>query len=136
MDERQRDRIMKHRTAAMEGRFCCILWALAIFLLAVLAPSGQSQGREIPDMFGEKVNVPDRPRKVYSTSPPVTYMLYALDPTMLAGLNFPVREWESGIKGSISSPASLSTGSTARHPSCVCWEPDGSPELCTPTNTE
>jgi len=94
LDERQRDRIMKHRTAVMEGRCCCILWALAIFLLAVLAPSGQSQGREIPDMFGEKVNVPDRPRKVYSTSPPVTYMLYALDPTMLAGLNFPVREWE------------------------------------------
>jgi len=71
-----------------------VLWALAIFLLAVLGPARQSQGREITDMFGKKVSVSDHPRKVYSSSPPVTYMLYALDPSMLAGLNFPVREWE------------------------------------------
>lgn len=45
-------------------------------------------------MFGKRVSIPNQPRKVYSTAPPVTYMLYAFDPSMLAGLNFPVREWE------------------------------------------
>jgi iron complex transport system substrate-binding protein len=71
-----------------------VLCALTVVIFTVLAPAAQSQGRVITDMFGKKVSVPDRPQKVYSGSPPVTYMLYTLDPSMLAGLNFPVREWE------------------------------------------
>jgi len=85
---------MKKRAATEQRIHYRVLWALAVFLLAVVVPSMPSQAREITDMFGKKVSVPERPRKVYSTSPPITYMLYALDPSMLAGLNFPVREWE------------------------------------------
>jgi len=71
-----------------------VLCATAAFVLALLVPAGPSQAREITDMFGKKVPVPDHPQKIYSTAPPVTYMLYAIDPSILAGLNFPVREWE------------------------------------------
>lgn len=46
---------------------------------------------EITDIYGRRLSLPDRPRKVFSTSPTVTYLLYAIDPGMLAGLNFPVR---------------------------------------------
>jgi iron complex transport system substrate-binding protein len=46
---------------------------------------------EIKDIFGRNYHVPDRARKVFSTGPSVTYFLYAIDPSMLAGLNFPVK---------------------------------------------
>ncbi len=68
--------------------------ALIVLVFAVLAGAAEGQGREIADLFGKKVVIPDCPQKVYSTSPPVTYLLYAIDPSMLAGLNFPVRERE------------------------------------------
>ncbi|MGB5158978.1 ABC transporter substrate-binding protein [Desulfobacterium sp. N47] len=61
-------------------------------LFLVLSCTGSANAREITDMFGKKVSVADRPQKVYSTFPPVTCMLYAIDPGMLAGLNFPVKE--------------------------------------------
>lgn len=46
--------------------------------------------RQITDMTGRRVTVPDVIRKVYGTSPPATFMVYAVDPAMLAGLNFPL----------------------------------------------
>ncbi len=82
----------RHGTTAQKLRLR--VWALAMILLAILGTAGPSLGREITDLFGKKASIPDTPRKVYSTSPPITYMLYALDPSMLAGLNFPVRPWE------------------------------------------
>jgi len=52
--------------------------------------------REIIDMSGRKVTIPDVVSKVVAVSPPGTYLLYALDPRILAGLNFPL--WESEKK--------------------------------------
>jgi len=66
------------------------LMLLLFFFLAALS----AQAREITDMRGRKVTVPDRIRKVYATSPPTTYMIYALDQTLLAGLNAPPKEPE------------------------------------------
>lgn len=65
-----------------------------IFIFAVLLPARQSQGREITDMFGRNFSIADKPRKVYSASPPMTNLLYAIDPVMLAGLTVPIREYE------------------------------------------
>ena len=63
-------------------------------LLLLLGLGSLAQAREVVDMFGRRLPLPDVPRRVYSASPPVTYMLYAIDPAMLVGLNFPVQEWE------------------------------------------
>ncbi len=52
------------------------------------------EAREIVDMSGRRVDVPDRIKKVYATSPPATYMIYALDPSLLGGLNTPLKETE------------------------------------------
>lgn len=68
--------------------------ALTIAALTVLAPAGGLQARELTDISGKRVTVPDRIRRAWATSPPATYMLYAMDPGVLAGLNTPVREWE------------------------------------------
>ncbi len=67
---------------------------VAVLVLVMLTQTGQLQGKEITDMFGRKFTIPDRPQRVYSASPPMTNLLYAIDPTMLAGLTVPVRERE------------------------------------------
>lgn len=47
--------------------------------------------RQITDMAGRRVAVPDTINRVYGTSPPATYMVYAVDAGLVAGLNTPVR---------------------------------------------
>jgi iron complex transport system substrate-binding protein len=66
-------------------------FALALLTFCLATSVG---ARELTDMFGRRLSLPDYPRKVYSASPPDTWLLYALDPTMLAGLNLPIREHE------------------------------------------
>ncbi|MEN6318403.1 MAG: ABC transporter substrate-binding protein [Syntrophaceae bacterium] len=81
------------KTTMREVRYK-VLCSLTVLIFAVLVPAVQSQGREITDMFGRKLPISNRPQKVFSASPPMTNLLYAIDPTMLAGLNVPVREHE------------------------------------------
>lgn len=57
------------------------------------------QGREITDMSGRKVTIPDTITKVFAVSPPGTYLLYAIDPHVICGLNFPL--WENEKKYTI-----------------------------------
>lgn len=84
----------KRKTAAPAVRrgFLCALTVL--LLLAIFAPARESQGREVIDMFGRKFSLADKPQRVYSASPPMTQLLYALDPAMPAGLTVPIREYE------------------------------------------
>lgn len=44
--------------------------------------------REITDMSGQKVTVPDNITRVYGSAPPSTYAVYAIDPSFIVGLNF------------------------------------------------
>lgn len=74
------------RTAA----FCLVI---GVVLAAVLS-AAPLDATELTDIFGKKVVVPDYIKSAYATSPPATYMLYVMDPTVLAGLNTPVRDWE------------------------------------------
>lgn len=46
-----------------------------------------ADAREIIDMAGRTVTIPERIAKVYSASPPATYMLYVIDSSVIAGLN-------------------------------------------------
>jgi len=85
---------MMHRKATVQDELYRLLCLFTIIALVVLAPVVQTQAREITDIFGKKVSIPDHPKKVYATSPPITYMLYAIDPSMIAGLNAPAQEWE------------------------------------------
>lgn len=68
--------------------------AIRFLLLLALSCAGQAEGREIVDMAGRRVTAPDEIRKVYTASPPATYMLYAIDPSLLAGLNYPFSQLE------------------------------------------
>jgi len=65
---------------------------LGIGVVVVSLLASLAEAKEIVDMYGRRLSMPERPRKVISIGPTGTYLLYAIDPTMLAGLNFPVRK--------------------------------------------
>ena len=62
---------------------------LILALILSLGWAFPAAARQITDMAGRQVTVPETIRKVYGTSPPATYMVYAMAPSMVAGLNFP-----------------------------------------------
>ena len=70
-----------------------LLLAVGLFCLLLLQ-TATGHAREITDMTGRKVQVPDRITRVYASSPPATYLLYALDPALIVGLNSPLNETE------------------------------------------
>jgi len=64
-----------------------------IFISALLFISvGVADAREIIDMAGRKVAIPDAIKKVYVPSPYGTYMVYSMDPTLLISFNNPSKE--------------------------------------------
>ncbi|RQW89420.1 MAG: ABC transporter substrate-binding protein [Geobacter sp.] len=66
--------------------------AICLFLALPMVCSASACAREIVDMTGRNVSVPDTIKKVYAPSPYGTYIMYAVDPTLLAGLIFPLKE--------------------------------------------
>lgn len=68
-----------------------MLRTLLLTLLFAISSLSAAQGREIIDMTGRRVTVPDTIRRVFTGSPPATYMLYALDPSLLVGVNFTIK---------------------------------------------
>lgn len=68
------------------------IFALLLCFIPAAAMAGDGPTREITDMAGRKVVIPALVKKVYTSSPPVTYLLYATAPDMLAGWSFPLRD--------------------------------------------
>jgi len=67
-------------------------YATSLFLIMILLCFGYpatSEARAITDMAGRKVIVPDRISRVCTDWPIMMYLVYSLDPTLLAGLNTP-----------------------------------------------
>ena len=59
--------------------------ALALLLILCLHTAALPvQARVITDMSGRQVSLPDTVTKVVGVSPPATYLLYAIDPSLLA----------------------------------------------------
>lgn len=65
--------------------FCC-------FCLIGVSVAVMVEAREITDMMGRKVLVPDTIKNAYSSTPPATYMIYAIDPDLLIGPDLPSTE--------------------------------------------
>jgi len=60
--------------------------------LALLIAPCTAETREIVDMEGHKVRAPEKITRVYGSSPPVTSILYAMDPSLVAGWNTPLKK--------------------------------------------
>ena len=82
------------------------LYLCMLVIWTALWAAGSAQGKEITDMFGRKYSIAEKPVKIYSPSPPLSHLLYVIDPSMLAGLTSPVREHEKPYlkKGVLSLP--------------------------------
>lgn len=68
--------------------------AAVFFLLCLSAAALAGQTREIVDMAGRHLVVPVSPRKVYSTNPIGTTLIYTLAPDQLMGWNYELRPGE------------------------------------------
>jgi len=66
------------RPAVLAAMLLVITWVAAL------------DAREIVDMRGRRAAVPDVVKRVYSSSPPVTFLMTAVDPLLLVGVNFPL----------------------------------------------
>lgn len=67
-------------------------WQYTVVLVFVWLAMGlgfRVDAKEIVDMAGRTVTLPECINKVYNSSPPATYMLYAIDSSLIAGLNYP-----------------------------------------------
>lgn len=84
---------MKHETRSRYIRrvIMCVVFS-AVFAYLVSGPC--LEARCLTDITGKRVVVPDYVRSAWGTSPPAAYLLYSLDPSVLAGLTTPLREWE------------------------------------------
>lgn len=61
-----------------------------VLTLALCAFSAQA--REITDMAGRQVNVPDTIERVFGSAPPLNVLLHAVAPETMVGLSFPVTD--------------------------------------------
>jgi len=75
------------------------------FLLLFVFLSQSALGREITDMSGRKVTIPETIAKTVAVSPPGTYLLYAIDPALIGGLN--TSPWEEEQKFTVESYTKL-----------------------------
>ena len=71
-------------------RTCALLFFVLLFWGGPLSVPAA----EITDMAGRTVLLSDREPRIFCASPPSLYLLYALDPSLAAGLNFPLNERE------------------------------------------
>ncbi|WP_148210624.1 ABC transporter substrate-binding protein [Beijerinckia indica] len=67
------------------------IW-LALFCLFLSTATGEAFARDIKDMTGRTVSVPEQPARIFSLSYPLTVLLYALAPDLLVASNFPIAE--------------------------------------------
>jgi iron complex transport system substrate-binding protein len=88
-----------------ERKFIVLLTILALVMSCCLAGCGQGQSQEpappsepevrtIVDMAGREVTVPAEIDKVFCVSPVGTILVYTLDPDLLVGWNYELREGE------------------------------------------
>lgn len=81
------------------------------FLLRMLIFSVMTltlQAKIIQDTNAQPVNVPDRVNKVFGSSPPMNYLIYAINPKKMVGLNFDASNGNNHATQKFVSPAFLS----------------------------
>ena len=84
----------------MSGKIMKSILSIAVFgALAAVLLAGSARAREITDMAGRKVSIPDTIRKVYAPSPYGSYALYSIDPSLVSGLIFPIKEEDKKYVG-------------------------------------
>ena len=69
-----------------------IIAAIVVFIALSISVTTIAQALPVTDMAGRTVTLPDPVRKVYAPSPYGSYIMYSVDPSVLAGLNLPIKD--------------------------------------------
>lgn len=87
----RRNRTMPKGATAMQHRPRRRPVLLATLILAALPVlcAATALARSVIDADGHRLDVPDAPKRVYALSPPDSLLVYAIDPCLLAGWNYP-----------------------------------------------
>ena len=114
----------------MFSRLTTVLLLMASFATTVHA-------REITDMAGRKVTIPDNITRLYAPSPYGAYMMYALAPDLMTGLVFAPKEadkkflpeilWELPVIGGGPQAMNPETMAKSRPQLLVVWKNDNNP---------
>ncbi len=62
--------------------------AILLIAFAALGQASPARARDIVDMVGRHVILPDKVTRIFSTAPPTTLVVYAMNPESLIGWNF------------------------------------------------
>ncbi len=65
---------------------------LLLIILLLLVVQQRVDASVIVDMHGRKITLPAQVKRVMGASPPVTYLIYTLDPGLITGLNLPLED--------------------------------------------
>ncbi|HZF70464.1 ABC transporter substrate-binding protein [Sulfuricurvum sp.] len=75
-------------------------------LLSVIVLAAHA--KTVTDMDGHPVILPDQTDRVFGSSPPMNYLIYALNPNKMIGLNFSAKNGNNGANESFLNPKFLS----------------------------
>jgi iron complex transport system substrate-binding protein len=80
------------RSVKYEKTIASLLIITGILVTMIFA--GSAHSREITDMIGRRVQIPGTIKRVYAPSPYGSYALYSIDPTLVCGLIFAIKDEE------------------------------------------
>jgi len=81
-----------HKTRSHNMRLRSFFAVALLACLMLVAGVGQGQARELVDMVGRRVSLPDHIERIYAASPPSNLLVMALAPDRLIGLALPLKE--------------------------------------------
>lgn len=83
------------------------MYILLRFILIVII-TASLDARTVTDMDGNTVTLPDQTDRVFGSSPPMSYLIYALNPEKMIGLNFKARNANNRADENFLKPSFLS----------------------------
>ncbi|ABA87414.1 ABC transporter, periplasmic metal-binding protein, TroA_e family [Syntrophotalea carbinolica DSM 2380] len=77
-----------------QGLQAIVRGVLAVLLAAgmLLFPAGNAAARQVVDMVGRRIELPESLQRVYVASPPENHLACVIDPSLMVGLNLPLKE--------------------------------------------
>ncbi|MDD5406277.1 MAG: ABC transporter substrate-binding protein [Sulfurovaceae bacterium] len=70
-------------------------------ILIILLTGIMLNAKTITDAEGKNIIVPDNVTRVFGSSPPMNYLLYAINPDKMTGLNFAAKNAQNGADGKL-----------------------------------